>query len=480
MAPTSARDWLDLVLDPGWTLLFEDVISGDPLNFPGYAEQLRAAREKTGCTEAVLVADGLIEGSRRIVISFEFGFLGGSMGVAAGERICRAFERAAEEQIPVVALTASGGARMQEGMLALSQMPATLVARQKLAARRMPFVCFLRNPTTGGMYASFASAADLLWAEPGATIGFAGPRVAETVTGEPLPPDAHTAESAFVACLVDALVEPRDLRARLIVALTDSGDQTQSDTPSMPTEPRPSNVDTWTRVQLARHDKRPTGSDLVEIFEPLRRGGCDQTVVTGLARFGLRPAVVIAQNRHATHGRTTPGGYERVRRAIAFADRFGAPIVTLIDTPGADPSNESERDGIAGEISATFLRLLAARGPTIAIVVGEGGSGGALALAACDKLLMLENSIFSVIGPEAAAAILRRSDIPSIAGDLKLTAHDLLKLGIADRVLPEPQNGAHLDREATRIIVNNAIQAALETLGTAPSKRRFERWRVHR
>jgi acetyl-CoA carboxylase carboxyl transferase beta subunit len=480
MAPTSAREWLDLVLDPGWTLLFEDVVSGDPLNFPGYAEQLRAAREKTGCTEAVLVAKGTIGGLETIVISFEFGFLGGSMGVAAGERICRAFERAAEEQIPVVALTASGGARMQEGMLALSQMPATLVARQKLAARHKPFICYLRNPTTGGVYASFASSADLLWAEPGATIGFAGPRVAETVTRVALPADAHTAESAFDACLVDALVEPSDLRARLISALMDSEDQVQSNAPSMPREPRPSEVDTWTRVQLARHEKRPTGSDLVEIFEPLRRGGCDETVITGLARFGLRPTVVIAQNRRATHGRTTPEGYERARRAIAFADRFGAPIVTLIDTPGADPSNESERGGIASEISATFLRLLAARGPTIAIVVGEGGSGGALALAACDKLLMLENSIFSVIGPEAAAAILRRNDVPSIAGDLKLTAHDVLKLGIADRVLPEPGDGAHLDQEATRNIIRDAIEATFEGLGSSPSRRRFDRWRLYR
>src|SRR5712691_11450729 len=212
---------------------------------------------------------------------------------------------------------------MQVAKLALAQMPATLVARAKLADAGQPFICYLRNPTTGGVYASFASAADLLWAEPGATVGFAGPRVAETVTGVALPADAHTAESAFNACLVDALVEPSDLRARLITALTDSEDRTQSNTPSMPTEPRPSKVDTWTRVQLARHQKRPTGSDLVEIFEPLRRGGCDQTVITGLARFGLRPVVVIAQNRHATHGRTTPGGYERVRRAIAFADRFG-------------------------------------------------------------------------------------------------------------------------------------------------------------
>jgi len=172
MTPRSAREWLDLVLDPGWELLFEDVVSGDPLNFPGYAEQLRAARAKTGCSESVLVAEGTLEGHRMIAVSFEFGFLGGSMGVAAGERIVRAFERAADAGASVVAMTATGGARMQEGMLALSQMPATLIAREKLAAAKQPFICYLRNPTTGGVFASFASSADLLWAEPHATIGF--------------------------------------------------------------------------------------------------------------------------------------------------------------------------------------------------------------------------------------------------------------------------------------------------------------------
>src|SRR5438309_11287530 len=132
-APKSARDWLDLVLEPGYSLMFEDVVGGDPLNFPGYNEQLEQARARTGCTAAVLVADGMIGERRAIAISFEFGFIGGSMGVAEGERICRAFERAARERIPVIALTTSGGARMQEGMLALAQMPATLIARAKLA-----------------------------------------------------------------------------------------------------------------------------------------------------------------------------------------------------------------------------------------------------------------------------------------------------------------------------------------------------------
>jgi len=479
MSPKSAREWLDLVLDPGWTLLFDDVVSADPLDFPGYVEQLRAARENTGCTESVLVAEGRIKGSRRLVIAFEFGFLGGSMGVAAGERISRAFEHAAEQEIPVIALTASGGARMQEGMLALSQMPATLIARQRLAEKHVPFVCYLRNPTTGGVYASFASAADLLWAQPGATVGFAGPRVAETVTSSPLPPDAHTAESAFSTCRVDALVEPSDIRDRIIEALTNTREPATSETPSMPEEPRASSIDTWSRIQLARRPDRPSGSDLVDIFEPLRRGGCDDTIVTGLARFGAHPAVVIAQNRHAGTGRTTPAGYERARRAIAFADRFGSPIVTFIDTPGADPSDQSERAGVAGEISSTFLRLLAARRPTVAVVVGEGGSGGALALAACDTILVLENAFFSVIGPEAAAAILRRDDVPQIASDLKLTSHDLLRLGIADRVLPEPAEGSHADVDAARELVTRAVAATLADIGTGPTTRRFERWRAY-
>jgi acetyl-CoA carboxylase carboxyl transferase beta subunit/acetyl-CoA carboxylase carboxyl transferase alpha subunit len=475
MSSTTAREWLDLVLE-GWSLLFEDVVSGDPLGFPGYPEQLRAAREKTGCTESVLVAEGTIGGASTIVISFEFSFLGGSMGVAAGERICRAFERAAERRIPVVALTASGGARMQEGMLALAQMPATLVARAKLAAAHQAFVCYLRNPTTGGVYASFASSADLLWAGPGATIGFAGPRVAETVTGEPLPEGSHTAESAYDACLVDELVEPDALRAR-IGALTSSAGSAEQ---LAPDETVHRSLDPWARVELARLGGRPTGSDFVDVVYPFRRGGCDESIIAGIAKVGSRSVVVIAQNRRNGHGRTMPAGFRRARRAIAIAERLGLPIVTFIDTPGADPSAPSEGAGVAHEISATFAALLAARVPTMCVVVGEGGSGGALALAACDRILILENAIFSVIAPEGAAAILRRSDIATIAGDLKLTASDLRDLGIADHVLPEPAGGAHEDPAAARRIVEAAIRSFLQEEVRPPTTRRLERWRVFR
>jgi len=218
-APMKARAWLDLVLDDGWSELFADVVGGDPLAFPGYAEQIAHARTTTGETESVVVARGALDGAPVIAFAFEFAFLGGSMGVGAGTRIARAFTLAASEHLPVIALIASGGARMQEGMLALAQMPATLVARSALARARQPFIAYLRNPTTGGVYASFGSSADLLLAEPGATIGFAGPRVAEAFTGTALPPGSHTAEAAFDARAIDAIVAPSDLKTVLIEAL---------------------------------------------------------------------------------------------------------------------------------------------------------------------------------------------------------------------------------------------------------------------
>ncbi|HLW17285.1 MAG TPA: acetyl-CoA carboxylase carboxyltransferase subunit alpha/beta, partial [Actinomycetota bacterium] len=333
MTPTTARDWLDLVLDQGWSLLFEDIVSRDPLQFPGYVEQLRAAREKTGCSESVLVAEGSLEGHRVIAISFEFGFLGGSMGVAAGERIARTFERAASIGAPVVAMTASGGARMQEGMLALSQMPATLIAREKLAAARQPFICYLRNPTTGGVFASFANSADLLWAEPRATIGFAGPRVAETVTGERLPDDSHTAESALQHGLIDEIVPPSEVRKRIsdflgpmnLTRASISLGQAIFGTASIGVEIRKAiarnETNPWAEVTLSRDPNRPTGADYLPGGTILGRGGADASVLVSVADDWAaehRP-VFIAQNRFAGTGRTRPGGYARARRAIDFA-----------------------------------------------------------------------------------------------------------------------------------------------------------------
>lgn len=481
MTPTTARDWLDLVLDPRWELLFEDVVSQDPLQFPGYVEQLRAARGKTGCSESVLVAEGTLEGHRVIAVSFEFGFFGGSMGVASGERIARAFERAASIDAPVVAMTASGGARMQEGMLALSQMPATLIARDKLADARQPFICYLRNPTTGGVFASFANSADLLWAEPHATIGFAGPRVAETVTGEPLPADSHTAESALKHGLIDEIVPPSETRKRIVDFLGRSGEPGTEPTGRILEATSSEGSDAWAEVSKSRDPKRPTGADYLPGGTILGRGGTDASVLVAVADdwYPVNRPVFIAQNRFAGTGRTKAGGYARARRAIEFAVRFNRPIVTLIDTPGADPSAGSEAEGIAREISETFEALLNAPVPTVAVCVGEGGSGGALAFAACDFLIMQEHAVFSVIAPEGAASILRRTDVDSIARELRLTASELKRFGLADLVVKEPEGGAQADPHAAIAIVQSAIMACLESR-SEPAARRRERWRVYR
>jgi len=220
-------------------------------------------------------------------------------------------------------------------------------------------------------------------------------------------------------------------------------------------------------------------------MDDLRRGGCDETILAGVGEIlNHTDVVVISQDRHQGAGRTTVQGFRRARRAIDHAVRFDRPIVMFIDTPGADPSATSESDGIAREISATFDALLSAPVPTVAVVVGEGGSGGALALAACDTLLILENAIFSVIAPEGAASILKLDDVASVSRDLRLTAHDLRELGIADRVLPEPPGGAQQDPDQARRTVHHAVASALESLtrksDSFPTARRLDRWRVFR
>jgi acetyl-CoA carboxylase carboxyl transferase subunit beta len=461
-----ARAWLDAVLDPVWVQLFDDVRGGDPLSFPGYREQLERAREATGCSESVVVARGEVDGRAVVAFAFEFGFLGGSMGAAAGERICRAFELGAAEGLPVVALTASGGARMQEGMHALAQMPATLGARARLAEAHVPFVAYLRNPTTGGVYASFASTADLVWADPSATIGFAGPRVAETFTGEPLPPGSHTARAALEAGLVDALEAPEGLRTRLADALgllvPDPLDELVAPAAAdcEAARPRggeaPSGGDAWDAVRAARAPQ-----DVPEFAQPLASGPGARA---GLDRFGGRACVVVAH----TGVPLRVADYRGARRALAIAERLRLPFVTLVNTPGADPSAASEREGIAREIARTFQAMLAARTPTVACVVGEGGSGGALAFATADRVLIERDAYFSVIAPEGAASILRRDDVERVARDLKLGPFDLQDLGFADLVV---ETGARAD----------AVAWALAHIGAEPDPHaRAERWRVLR
>jgi acyl-CoA carboxylase subunit beta len=472
----TAREWIDLVLDPGWTESDATLAAADPIGFPGYGA--RDAKR-----ESIVAADGEVAGTPVVAISFDFEVFGGSMGVVAGEKIARAFERAIDRRAALLALTASGGARMQEGMVALSQMAKTIVARRSLTGAGLPFLAYLRHPTTGGVYASFASLADVLWAEPGATIGFAGPRVAEQV--EPLPEGSHTAEFSLSNGLIDDIVAPEDLRAAFGVFLrstmeADSPDQTRSALDS----PSPSSASAWDQVQLARHPGRPSGRTILagigDAFVELRgdRAGVDDTgVVSGVARIGGRRCGVIALDRT----RPSAPGYRKAYRLLRFAGALCVPLVTIVDTPGADPSSDSEAQGIARTIATAFRTVLEHPGPSVAVVTGEGGSGGALSLAVCDRVLVCENAIFSVFAPEGAAAVLKRDDVEGVAQDLKLTAKDLIALGLADGLIAEPPGGAHSDPVLAIKLIGEAVGRALDDLSAEPQADRLaarrRRWR---
>ncbi|MGH2794098.1 MAG: carboxyl transferase domain-containing protein, partial [Actinomycetota bacterium] len=443
--------------------------------FPGYTE-------RDGTRESVITADGTLAGLPVVGISFEFDVFGGSMGVASGEKIARAFERAVERRAAVIALTASGGARMQEGMPALAQMAKTVLARRELTAAGLPFLAYLSDPTTGGVYASFASLADVLWAEPGATIGFAGPRVAEQVA--PLDDESHTAEFSLENGLVDDVVSLEDLRAAAGVFLRAT---TEPDDPSMPkkaVDAAAGAATGWDVVELARHLGRRSGRAILEAisdaFVELRgdRAGVDDAgLATGVARIGGRRTGVLALDRT----RPTPPAYRKAYRSLRFSGALGLPLVSIVDTPGADPSSASEAAGIARTISTAFRTVLEHPGPSVAVVSGEGGSGGGLALTVCDRVLVCENAIFSVIAPESAAAILRRDDVENVAQELRLTAGDLVAFGLADDVIPEPPGGAHTDPEAFVRGIGEAVTRTLGELAAQPQAERLaarrRRWR---
>lgn len=423
----------------------DDLATPDPLGYPDYEVALAQARERSGSDESVVTGTAAIGGTEVELGLFVFPFLGGSMGEVAGERLARALERAAVDGRPFVLRTSTGGARMQEGMRALIQMPKVVAARLTLADARMPFVAVLAHPTTGGVLASLGGVADFTIAEADATIGFAGPRVVERFTRRPLAEGSHTSASAHEHGLVDAVVPPEEVAAavaNLLRLLTSDGSHAP---PDRPVQVEAEVADPWDAVTRARSPDRATGRALLEElgeerFELRgdRAGAAGEGVVAAVARIGHRPVVALALDRDRPPG---PAEFRKARRCIELAGRLELPVVTLIDTPGADPSEDSEARGIAWEIARLFEAVLGATVPVLSIVTGEGGSGGALAFAAGDAVIAYERSIFSVIGPESAAQILWRDEnqAPRAARVLKLTAADLMKLGIADEVVADEE-----------------------------------------
>ncbi|MBQ1024648.1 acetyl-CoA carboxylase carboxyltransferase subunit alpha [Micromonospora sp. C95] len=514
-ARLAAPERVGQLVDPGsFRPLPDRAVEVDPIGFVDvlpYPHRLAAARADTGLAEAVLGGIATVGGSRCALAVMDFRFLGGSLGCAVGELITRTAEQALESGVPLVLVTASGGARMQEGALSLMQMATVSQAMAALREVGLLTVSVLTDPTYGGVAASFATSADLVLAESGARMGFAGPRVIRQVTGRNLPEGFQTAEFLLRHGQVDMVVPRHALRARLATLLAAAGTGRRATRRSVAGAPpveaaRPVELsrapvrDAWETVRLARHPGRPTTLDYLETtfdgFTELhgdRLGGDCPAVVGGLARLDGRHLMVIGhQKGHSTaelaarnFGMATPAGHRKALRLMRLAARLGLPVVTLVDTPGADPGVEAEEHGQAAAIAENILTLSVLPTPVVTVVTGEGGSGGALALAVADRVLMLQHAVYSVISPEGCAAILwpGRTAAPQAARALRLTAPDLCRLGVVDEVVPEPDGSAADDPEATARAVRQALLANLLPLLEVPAvtlverrRRRFRRF----
>jgi acyl-CoA carboxylase subunit beta len=512
------RERLGQLLDPGsYEELSGELEPIDVLSFVDskpYPERIAGAQKKTGAKSGALYGRGTIDGHALIVSGIDFGFIGGSMGGAVGESITRAAELALETRTPLLVISASGGARMQEGCVSLMQMAKTSQAIGRLNEEGILYISLLTDPTYGGVSASFATLGDVLIAEPDAHIGFAGPSVIEQTIREKLPEGFQTSGFLMEHGMLD-LVETREnlrrtirnlleLHERVEAARGEGADGAAARLPEADGRPAVSDPaelarsDPWEVVQLARSIERPHTLDYVgHVFDDFvelhgdRLFEEDTAIVAGLARLGELVVMLIGHQKGQTtsemmernFGMPEPDGYRKGMRLMRYAAKFGMPIVTLVDTAGAYPGLGAEERGQSNAIAESIMHMSRLPVPTVTVVTGEGGSGGALALAASDRVLMLENSYYSVISPEGCATILFKdaAAAPRAAAALRIVGPDLLRLGVMDAVVPEPEGGAHTDHAATGANVKAALVATLrELLPLAPEElleKRYERFR---
>jgi acetyl-CoA carboxylase carboxyl transferase subunit beta len=457
---------------------------------------------------------GTIDGNQLVVAGIDFDFIGGSMGGAVGEAITRGAELALEKRLPLLVISASGGARMQEGCVSLMQMAKTSQAIGRMNEEGLLYASLLTDPTYGGVSASFATLGDVLIGEPDAHIGFAGPSVIEQTIRETLPDGFQTAGFLMEHGMLD-LVETRENLGRTIRNLVDfhariedargaDADALVSKLPETEGEDPVEEAevlderDPWEVVQLARELERPHTLDYVgfafDDFVELhgdRSFRDDPAIVAGLARLGDLVVMLIGHQKGSTTGEMMernfgmpePDGYRKGMRLMRYAEKFGIPVVTLVDTAGAYPGIGAEERGQSNAIAESIMLQSRLKVPTVTIVTGEGGSGGALALAAADRVLMLENSYYSVISPEGCATILFKdaAAAPRAAASLRITAPDLLRLEIMDAVVPEPAEGAHTDHPATAANLKRALVYSLRELLRQDTdkllERRYDRFR---
>ena len=495
----------------------------NPLDFPGYEKKVQAAREKTNLDEAIVTGKGNIGGYPAVIGVCDARFMMSSMGHNVGEKITQAVERATREKLPVIIFAASGGARMQEGLVSLMQMAKTSAALKKHHEAGQLFISVLTDPTTGGVTASFAMLGDIIIAEPKALIGFAGPRVIEQTIGQKLPEGFQRAEFLQDHGFVDMIVERKDqkqvisqilalhqqdlsffqdgvkiMRERIVSEAGASAEDTAGNVKKNEEKRSLTERSAWDTVLLSRKSDRPTALDYIDAlfdgfmeFHGDRYFKDDGAVVGGIAYFHGMPATVIGQqkgkntkdNIRRNFGMPSPDGYRKALRLMKQAETFGRPVICFVDTPGAFCGLEAEERGQGEAIARNLFEMSDLKVPILSIVIGEGGSGGALAMAVADQVWMMENAIYSILSPEGFASILWKDSkkAPEAAKYMKITAADLYERGLIERVIPEGENFSLDELPSAAACMDEAMAEFFENLegedGQVLAENRYQRFR---
>ena len=478
MSRTGAEELRDAVLDGGSFLSWDD----EPLAVPvsdGYAAELAAARAATGRDEAVITGEGRVGGRRVAVIASDFDFLAGSIGVAAAERITAAIRRATAERLPLLASPSSGGTRMQEGTVAFLQMVKIAAAVELHKRAHLPYLVYLRHPTTGGVFASWGSLGHITLAEPGALVGFLGPRVYEQLYGAPFPPGVQTAENLQAHGVIDGVIPVKWLRrtcARALKVMLDAPGRLPPSAP--PTAPIP-DIPAWDSVCASRRPDRPGVGFLLRhgatervFLSGTGSAGRGATILLALARFGGQPAVVLGQLRGPDR-LTDPAALRDARRGMALAAGLRLPLVLAIDTPGPALSVEAEQGGLAGQIAACLAELVTLEVPTVSVLLGQGSGGPALAMVPADRVLAAMHGWLAPLPPEGASAIVFRDTehAPELSAAQGIRSADLKAHGIVDVIVGEHPDAAEEPIDFAKRM-SRAIAAELDALREVPAEQR--------
>lgn len=518
-----------------------DLQTENPLDYKGYEEKIEKLQEKTGLREAVVTGKATILGKPAVLAVCDGRFMMASMGEIVGEKITRAVERATRQELPVIIFACSGGARMQEGIVSLMQMAKTSAALKRHSDAGLLYISVLTDPTTGGVTASFAMLGDIILAEPKALIGFAGPRVIEQTIGQKLPKGFQRSEFLLEHGFIDQIVERPKMRetlgrilefhGKVQTDIEDTIDKTAGETASQTGDQavdratgkmvnkttvhtadeikskdsedivdmaQTQKINAWDRVLLSRRKNRPVGSDYIRMlfqdfteFHGDRLYGDDPAIIGGIAYFKERPVTVIAQEKGTNtkenimrnFAMPSPEGYRKALRLMKQAEKFHRPVICFVDTPGAFCGLEAEERGQGEAIARNLYELSGLKTPVLSIVIGEGGSGGALALAVADEVWMLENSIYSILSPEGFASILWKDSTKAkeAAKVMKLTADDLKKMGVIECVLEEPEQYTVHTMKPVADQLRGKVEAFIENYEQMPEQKltehRYQRFR---